>query len=302
MERKEGGKEVDGERTENKVRRRVFPQWEMMPPGWIPPKGTPAGALPAPHAGAAGAGRAEGEDEVERKGGGKEVELWPTPPVGRPVALTRPNEAASPQPQQPNSDPQSYAEYLQQRDGGRGREGGGGGGRAEGGWEGARHTPKEQAHSGLVWVWVCVCVCVCVWVSVCVCVCVCVCCLCCGSLSGRGWCYPWCVAGGSERSVPECVCVCVCVCVGVSRCVGGVLIMGQPTDDSTAGLLFWDAQKPSTRRKAQRTKCKASCTNPPAWRCLTRPPTNHHPSTVCRVSAAEGRGKGKGGGGGGGAG
>ena len=116
VERKEGGKEVDGERTENKVRRRVFPQWEMMPPGWIPPKGTPAGALPAPHAGAAGAGRAEGEDEVERKGGGKEVELWPKPQVGRPVSLTRSNEAASPQPQQPNSDPKSYAEYLQQRD------------------------------------------------------------------------------------------------------------------------------------------------------------------------------------------
>ena len=34
------------------------------------------------------------------------------------------------------------------------------------------------------------------------CVCVGVCCLCCGSISGRGWCYPRCLAGGSERTVP----------------------------------------------------------------------------------------------------
>ena len=60
------------------------------------------------------------------------LELTPNLQYGRPVSLTHPDGAASPQPQPPTP-PVPYAGYLQQWDGGRGQ----GGRRAEGGWEGA---------------------------------------------------------------------------------------------------------------------------------------------------------------------
>ena len=69
-------------------------------------------------------------------------ELSPTPQYGRPVSLTHPADAASPEPQPPTP-PVLYAENLQQGDGGRG-QGGEGGGRLKGDGRERGNHPKKR--------------------------------------------------------------------------------------------------------------------------------------------------------------
>ena len=73
------------------------------------------------------------------------VELIPTPQYGRPVSLTHPDDAASPEPQpQPPTPLVPYAEYLQQWGGGRGQGGEGGGGLKGDGRERGNRPKKRQ--------------------------------------------------------------------------------------------------------------------------------------------------------------
>ena len=71
------------------------------------------------------------------------VELLPTPQYGRPVSLTHPDDAASPE-TQPPTPPVPYAVYLQQWDGGMGQGGEGGGGLKGDGRERGKRPRKQH--------------------------------------------------------------------------------------------------------------------------------------------------------------
>ena len=71
------------------------------------------------------------------------AELLPNPQYGRPVSLTHPADAASPE-TQPPTPPVPYAVYLQQWDGGRGRGGEGEGGLKGDGRERGNRPRKRQ--------------------------------------------------------------------------------------------------------------------------------------------------------------
>ena len=71
------------------------------------------------------------------------LELIPNLQYGRPVSITHPDDAASLNPQPPTP-PVSYAEYLQQWDGGRG-QGGGGGLKGDGREQGDRPKKRHKA-------------------------------------------------------------------------------------------------------------------------------------------------------------